>query len=255
MLKYFKMHLKTSVEYKTSFILTLLAQTLNIFGTIFVLSSLFNKFGLLKDFSFNECLLALSMVDFGYYYAEFIFRGFDQFEKLIKKGNFDMLLIRPENIYLQILGSEMEVTKVSRLIVSFGMVIYAVIKTNLKLSIINISVLLITLITSVFMFASLLIIGAGICFYTIEGLEIVNVFTFGSRQLGEYPMGIYGKKLRRIFTYIIPLSCLNYYPILYLLGRTNNVIYAFSSLFSIVIIVFSILFFNLSLKHYKSSGS
>ena len=255
MKKYFLMHLKSSLEYKISFILTMIAQVLSIFAAVFVLFSLFNKFGILKDFSLNECLLALSIVHFGYYYAEFIFRGFDHFSKLIKKGNFDLLLIRPENIYLQILGSEMEPTKISRLIATLGMLIYAIIVNKISFTLINIIVLIVTLLGSIMTFGSLLIIGAGISFYTVEGLEIVNIFTCGSRQLGEYPMGIYNTTLKKIFTYIIPLSCLNYYPVLYILNRTNNLLFALSPLFTIVIVIISIFFFNYSLKHYQSSGS
>ena len=255
MKKYFMMHLKKGLEYKMSFILILISQIINIFASVFVVFSLFNKFGLLKDFTLNECLLALSIVDIGYYFAEFIFRGFDHFSKLIIKGRFDLLLIRPENIYLQILGSEMEPTKVSRLVVTIGLLIYSVLINNLTLSISNILVLTISILGSFITFASLMIIGAGITFYTIEGLELVNIFTCGSREMGEYPMGIYHKNIRKIFTYGIPIACVNYYPVLYLLGKNTNTLYAFIPLFTIVIFVFSILFFNFSLKHYQSSGS
>ncbi len=255
MKKYFMMHLKKGLEYKMSFILVLISQVLNIFISVFVVFSLFNKFGVLKEFTLNECLLALSIVDIGYYFAEFIFRGFDQFSKLIIRGKFDLLLIRPENIYLQILGSEMEPTKVSRLVVTVGLLIYSVIVNNLTLSISNILVLLISIIGSLITFASMMIIGAGITFYTIEGLELVNIFTCGSREIGEYPMGIYHKNIRKVFTYGIPVACINYYPVLYLLGRNTNTLYALAPLFTIIIFIISIIFFNFSLKHYQSSGS
>ena len=255
MKKYFMMHLKKGLEYKMSFILILISQIINIFASVFVVFSLFSKFGLLKDFTLNECLLALSIVDIGYYFAEFICRGFDSFSKLIIKGKFDLLLIRPENIYVQILGSEMEPTKISRLAVTIGLLIYAVIINNLTLSISNVLVLTISILGSFITFASLMIIGAGITFYTIEGLELVNIFTCGSREMGEYPMGIYHKNIRKIFTYGIPVACVNYFPVLFLLGKDTNILYALSPLFTIVIFIFSILFFNHSLKHYQSSGS
>lgn len=255
MIKYFKMHFKSSIEYKVSFILTMISQLFNIIASVFVLCSLFNKFGVLKDFSLNECLLACSVIDLGYYLAEFFLRGFDYFYKLIKKGNFDLLLVRPENIYIQILGSELEVTKISRLIASIGVLIYAVIKTNIDLTLLKTIILLFSILGSFITFASLLIIGAGISFYTIEGLEIVNIFTAGSRELGEYPMGIYNKKIILLFTFLIPLACVNYYPILFILGRVDNILYAITPLFTLVIALFAILFFNISLKHYQSSGS
>lgn len=255
MKKYFMMHLKKSLEYKVSFILIMISQIMSLATSIFVVFSLFSKFGVLKDFTLNECLLSLSIVDMGYYFAEFLFRGFDQFAKQIIRGKFDLLLIRPENIYLQILGSEMEPTKFSRLVVSTGILIYAVIINNLPLTIQNVLILLISIVGSIITFASMMIIGAGITFYTIEGLELVNIFTSGSRELGEYPMGIYHRNIRKVFTYGIPVACVNYYPVLYLLNRNNNQLYALTPLFTIVIFIFSILFFNRGLKHYQSSGS
>ena len=101
MKKYFMMHLKKSLEYKVSFILILISQALSIACSVFAVFSLFSKFGILKDFTLNECLLSLSIVDMGYYFAEFIFRGFDAFAVQIKKGKFDLLLIRPD-IYTDI---------------------------------------------------------------------------------------------------------------------------------------------------------
>lgn len=255
MKKYFMMHLKTKLEYKVSFILTLISQLLVIFTSIFVIYSLFNKFKLLKEFSIYECLLTCSIVQLGYYTCEFIFRGFDKFSDLIKNGNFDILLIRPENIYLQIIGSEIGITKISRVFASAMLFIFAYLKCHITFSLLNIIILSMCIISSIIIFLSLFIIGASISFYTIEGLEIINIFTTGSRQLGEYPMGIYSKKVLLLFTFVIPISCVNYYPILYVFGHTNNLLYTITPIFAIFIFLFSILFFNISLKHYQSSGS
>ena len=149
----------------------------------------------------------------------------------------------------------MEPTKMSRLVVSLGLLIYAVIANNLSLTFSNILILSIAIIGSLITFASMMIIGAGITFYTIEGLELVNIFTCGSREIGEYPLGIYHQNIRKVFTYGIPVACVNYFPVLYLLGRNTNIIYAYAPIYTIIIFIFSILFFNHSLKHYQSSGS
>ena len=45
---YLSMHLKTQMQYKSSFILTFIAQSLSIFTEFFVLYSLFEKFSLLE---------------------------------------------------------------------------------------------------------------------------------------------------------------------------------------------------------------
>ena len=113
----------------------------------------------------------------------------------------------------------------------------------------------IMLIGSVIIYVSLFIIGAAFCFVTIQGLEFLNIFTNGSRQVGQYPMGIYKKVIKIIFTYIIPLTLINYYPINYLNGKITNVAYIFIPILTIVILIISILIFNKGVSKYCSTGS
>lgn len=53
----------------------------------------------------------------------------------------------------------------------------------------------------------------------------------------------------------IPIACVNYYPINYLFGRSDNLLYLFSPLMSIIPLVLSIITFNRCIKHYEGTGS
>ena len=57
---------------------------------------------------------------------------------------------------------------------------------------------------------SVIIIGASFCFITIQGLEVINIFTNGTRQVGQYPMGIYKRIVRLFFSIVIPITLVNY---------------------------------------------
>ena len=255
MFKYIKMHFKSSIEYKVSFILLSISQLFNLIFSVVVILSLYNKFGVLKNINIYQCLLSLSLIDLGFYIAEFTFRGFDNFHKIIKKGNFDILLIRPENIYLQILGSEFEPTKFSRLLTGFGLLIYAFIKNGLYTNIANYFIVLLCLVCCIILYASILIFGAAVSFYTIDGIEFVNIFTYGTREIGEYPMGIFSKRVILLFTFFIPIACINYYPLLYMFNKVSNPLFILTPFAVLIVSLISILFFNFSLKHYQSSGS
>lgn len=63
---------------------------------------------------------------------------------------------------------------------------------------------------------------AALCFFTLDGLEFMNVLTDGAREYGKYPIGIYGKRMLQFCTVIVPYALIQYYPLLYLLGRTNS---------------------------------
>lgn len=255
LLKYFATHLKVDLEYRASFILTTIAQGLVMLVELFTINSLFNKFGLLTTYNIYELLLGFSIVWLGFSLTEMFFRGFDHFSDLIVNGSFDILLIRPRNIYLQILGSNICYEKTSRVLVSLLLFIYSAFKVIKTITILKILTLFLIVIGCVIIFASIFIIGASFCFITIQGLEVVNIFTDGSRQLAQYPMGIYKKIVRIIFTYVVPLTIVNYYPIKYLTGHTINIIYVFLPLLSIIFFILSILIFNLGIKKYSSTGS
>ena len=48
------------------------------------------------------------------------------------------------------------------------------------------------------MFAALFGRYAGLSFFTTEGLEFMNVFTYGSRDHGAYPVSVYGREALRL---------------------------------------------------------
>ncbi len=253
--KYLATHLKVSLEYKASLLLSLISQVFMMFIELFTIEALFIKFGLLDTYNVYELLLGFSVVWAGFSISEMIFRGFDQFSKLIIKGNFDILLIRPRNIFLQVFGSDICYEKFSRVVVALIIYVYSSFKVISNFSIDKVLLLILMLLGCVIIFLSIFILGASFCFITIQGLEFINIFTDGSRQLSQYPMGIYKKIVRVIFTYIIPITLVNYYPIKYLTNEVNNYFYLVLPLLSIIFLLFSIFIFNLGIKKYSSSGS
>lgn len=255
LLSYMSMHLKVRMQYKISFFLTMLSQLLIVVFELFVLQSIFDKFSLLEQYNKYELYFNFSIIWLGYSLAQFFGRGFDKFSNLIVDGSFDLLLIRPQRLYLQIIGSDMNYEKVSRIISTFILFIYSSIKIIPSLNIIKVFVLLSIIIGAFLLIMSVFIIGASICFYTIQGLEFVNIFTDGTKHLGQYPMGIFNKVVRLVFTFVIPLTLVNYYPMEYLTGRESFIGYALLPLISILYILPAILIFKIGLKKYKSSGS
>ncbi len=253
--KYLATHLKVSLEYKTSLLLSIIAQGLVMLVELFAINSLFHKFGLLDSYNIYELLLGFSIVWLGFSLTEMFFRGFDHFSDLITFGKFDLLLIRPRNIYLQIFGNDICYEKTSRVLVSLFLFIYSSTKVIETFTFLKVLTLILIVLGCVTIFASIFIIGAAFCFITIQGLEVVNIFTDGSRQLTQYPMGIYKKIVRIIFTYIIPITIVNFYPVKYLTGATTNIIYIFLPLLSIFFLIISILIFNRGIKKYSSTGS
>lgn len=254
-LKFMKLHFKSELQYKMSFILSFLSQFLVLFSYYFSIVCLFEKFSNIKGFTLYEVLITFGVIQFGFSFCETFFRGVDTFDNLIVDGTFDRLLLRPQNILLQVFANEVSFVKTSRLIQSMIILIIAVIKVDVVWSIDKIITLICMVISSVLVFLSIFILAASYCFLTVKGLEVRNVFTDGGKHMAQYPIGIFKKGIVFFFTYIIPFGFVNYYPLLYILGDTSNKIFIVAPLITIVYLVICILIFYKGVKRYSSTGS
>ncbi|MCR4581208.1 MAG: ABC-2 family transporter protein [Bacilli bacterium] len=253
--KYLALHLKIELEYKSSFIMTILAQVFYILAELITIIAVIAKFELFDMYSIYEVLFNFSVLWFGYACMEFIFRGFDLFSQLIVSGDFDILLIRPRSLFIQIVGSKIGYEKIGRLIVITGLFIYTIAHLITNWTILKALLLLFVLIGVCAMYLAIFIFGAALSFVTIQGLEAINIFSSGSRQVGQYPMQIYHKAVIWVFTFVIPLTVVNYYPLDYLLDRTTNIAYVFMPLLTFILFILSLIAFRFGVKKYTSTGS
>lgn len=253
--KFMKIHFKSELQYKLSFVLSFISQFIVFFGYYFTIICLFDKFSNIKGFTMYQVLLTFSIIQFGFSFCETFFRGIDQFDDLIVNGMFDRLLLRPQNILLQVFVNEVSFVKASRLIQSIIILIIAIINLELVWSIDKIITLIFMLVASILVFLSIFILAASYCFFTVKGLEVRNVFTDGGKHMAQYPIGIFKKGFVFVFTYIIPYGFVNYYPLLYLLGKETNKLFIFSPLITIVYLIPSVIIFYKGMKRYSSVGS
>ena len=226
-IKSLSMHLKSMLEYKASFIIAFLSQIMVFFSYYFIILSLFDKFDNIKGFTLYEVLLCFSIIQFGYAFCETFARGIDRFDRLIISGDFDRLLLRPKNIFIQVLSSDADFIKRSRLIQALIIMVISFINLNISLTPLKVITLLLMIISAIVIFFGIFLLAASFCFITIQGLEVRNVFTDGGKNLAQYPIGIFNKYFVIIFTFIIPYAFVNYYPLLFILGRLENKILIF----------------------------
>lgn len=253
-IKTLKMHIKSTLEYKASFIISFISQILVFFSYYFIILSLFSKFGNIKGFTLYEVLLCFSIIQFGYAFCETFARGIDQFDKLIIKGDFDRLLIRPQNILIQVLCYDLDLVKISRLIQAIIVFVIALVNLNIDWTILKVVALLLMILSSIVIFFGIFLLAASFCFFTIQGLEVRNLFTDGGKHMAQYPIGVFNKGFIIFFTIIIPYAFVNYYPLLYVLGKSNNIFYMLSPLIVFIYLIPCFIIFNIGSKRYQSVG-
>lgn len=253
--KYVGMLLKCQMQYKASFFMTALGQFLVSFTAFIGVYFMFSRFHSVSGFAFSEVLICFSIMLMSFSLTECFERGFDLFPRLIQSGELDRILVRPRNEMFQVLTANIDFSRVGRLLQSILVLAYAIPTSGIVWTLDKVVTVVLMLIGGIAVFSALFILYAGISFFTIEGLEFMNIFTDGSREFGKYPMSIYGEGILKFFTYVIPIALFQYYPFLYLVGRSDNIGFIFLPLFGFVFMVPCYLFFKFGLRKYKSTGS
>ncbi|HOP11605.1 MAG TPA: ABC-2 family transporter protein [Oscillospiraceae bacterium] len=254
-LKYASIILRSQMQYKASFALTAVGQLLVSFTGFLGVYYMFSRFNSVNGFTLSQVLLCFGVLLASFSLAECFVRGFDAFRGIISNGEFDRIMVRPRNEILQVLAARIEFTRIGRLLVSVGLLSYAVSNSGVVWTADKILTLFFMIFGGFFVYSGLFVIYASICFFTIEGLEFMNIFTDGTREFGKYPLSIYGEGVLKFLTYVIPIALFQYYPFLYLIGQSQNKLYMFLPLIAALFVFPCLLFWKFGVKHYKSTGS
>jgi ABC-2 type transport system permease protein len=255
--KYLKMLWKAQMQYRASFWLLTFGQffiPLSVFAGLYFL---FERFGQIKGWTFFEVALCFAVIHMAFSISECFARGFDAFSSMIVKGEFDRLLVRPRSTVVQVLGSQFEFTRFGRLAQSVIVLVWAVTNLSIEWTWMKGWLLFLMVASGVLIFTGIYILAATMCFGTVQGLEVTNIFTDGGREMAQYPLHIYPKWIAKFFTYVIPFGTVNYIPLLYILGKNeaHEALAMAAPLLGGAFIIPCLLVWQIGVRHYRSTGS
>ncbi len=250
------MYIKCELEYRASFLLSFISTAFSslfaIMGTLILIS----KFGIVGEWTISEIIFTTGLAYFGHSVTEMFGRGFDHFYKQVKDGLLDRILTRPRSISLQVMCSDFQLTKIGRIIESIILLIYGILTLDITWNYSKAIVVLFMIFGTLIIFSSILLLKASFSFWTVEGMEFMNIISDGGRDLSCYPINIYQKWFANIFTYIIPFGLVNYYPLVYLMADGGvSTWYGLTPLLTLIFMGVSICIWKLGVKQYKSTGS
>jgi len=180
----------------------------------------FGPFPTLLGWKVGEVALLAATISISFGLAEMVGAGIDNFSETIRRGDFDRVLLRPVGAFIQVIGSDFRLRRLGRLVQ--GTIAFAIASSllpGLHWTPAKLAVLPISIVSGAVIFVSILLLGATVCFWTVETTEIVNILTYGGREMLSYPLTIYNQGLQRLFLFIIPIAFASYVPTCYILDR------------------------------------
>ncbi len=214
------MQVRIQVQYKVNLAVDILTYFGVTSAEFLAVVLYFGTFPTLLGWRIGEVALLTGIMSISFGFAEMLGAGIDNFSDTVRLGEFDRILLRPVGAFTQVIGSDFRLRRLGRLSEGCAAIILSLyLLPGLQWSWAKIAVLLIGIASGSVIFLSIMLLGATICFWTIETTELINMFTYGGREMLSYPLTIYSVGLQRFFMFIIPLAFGSYVPTCYVLGR------------------------------------
>ncbi len=254
--------IRAQLQYPASFWLDVIGTGVSLAAFFVSLTLILQRFGNLGGWRIGEIAFLFGILETSFGLMDMIFAGFDpaNFGRRVRHGTFDQLLLRPVNITLQVLGDDFILRRLGRIAQGAVIFVIALNTVDIQWTLDKLLYLPFVVLGIVMFFGGLFIIGSTITFWTVESIEVMNIFTYGSSELISYPMHIYPDWLRSVFTFILPAALLNYYPALYFLDKPDPLgmpifMRFLSPLAGLLVLLVSLLFWRFGIRHYQSTGT
>ena len=252
--------IRGQMQYRTSFLIGIFGQFL-VTGIDFVaVWALFDRFGGLAGWTLAEVALFYGTAHMALSLADLLSTGFDHAGDLIRWGTLDRVLLRPRTTVLQLLGYEFSLRRLGRF--AQGALIFAWACANVEAvwTLPTVLLLCATVLGGACLFLGLFTLQGTLSIWTVQTVEMVNATTYGGVAAAQYPLSIYERWFRWFFTFLIPLACVAYFPLVTALGKTDPLGFphwlgAVSWVVGPVFLAAALVVWNWGVRHYTSTGS
>ena len=180
---------RSQMQYRASFAMQTLGNFLASCVDFLGIAALFSSFGALQGWSLYEVAVLYGIVNLSFALAEGIGRGFDEFARTIREGNFDRVLLRPRGTLFQVLASRLEISRVGRLLQGAAVLALGLTGLPEPLGLGQGLLLAACVIGGTMLFLGVLFLQAAACFWTLESLEVFNILTCGTSSSMSFRWG------------------------------------------------------------------
>lgn len=254
-LSFLSASLKRMLEYRVDYIVGGLSQLVYQSIELIFIWIVFQNTDSIAGWTFEHLLLlygvmmlAVSITDLFFDYTYEIGR------KLIRKGKFDTILLRPVHPLISILGESEASTALGYIILSIFLIVTMLMKLQVTITFVLICKILYFGIIGGLIIGGIQTAFSIVGFWTHKSNEVIwSIFQL--HKLAQYPMEIYNKFIRVVITIVFPFAFASYYPTLEYLGQGGNHLMLISALVAIVIWLIAIKVWNFALNRYRSTGN
>jgi len=248
--------LKCRMSYRADFIISIIGigfVNLSGFVSFWII---FKNFPTIMGWSYNELLFLYGFSLIALTPVQCLFDNNWNLPTHVYSGDFIKYCFKPINIFFYFMSELFDIKGLGQL--AFGIAVLSLAWRNLALgfSLIILVKLIIGLVSASLFMVAIMNFSAAICFFDRGGSGYVMVLAARFKDYARYPVTIFNGVFRIIFTFIIPVGFMAYYPSLeFLAGKEPSFLTYFTPVYGIIFFYLSYKFWMFGATRYSGTGS
>jgi ABC-2 type transport system permease protein len=252
--------LRSDLEYRVSFVLFTLGQfTITALDFVAVLI-IFSNVHALKGWTVGEVAFLYGLGNLAFALADLFVSAVEILQVHVREGSLDRFLLRPASPLVQIIADQFSLRRIGKVIEGALVLAVGCAAAPIHWTPGRVVMLFVSLVSGAAIFSGVWVFATCLCFWWVDAREAANAVTYGGGFLAQYPLGVYGDVLRRVLAFTVPVAFANYFPAVYILGRTDRlgapVWFEFAGpLVAVIVALVAAGMWRTGLRHYRGTGS
>jgi ABC-2 type transport system permease protein len=213
--------IRVSMTYRGSFVMLTLGQFLITVLDFVAVVIMFTNVDSLGGFGLAEIAFLYGGTSLCLGLADLVLGNIERLGTKIRLGTFDAMMVRPVPLYAQVCADEFALRRLGRITQAAIVLAVATAAVDVDWTWARAAMVPYLVICGTGIFLALFTLGAAFQFWTTDGSEAANAFTYGGSTVTQYPLSIYPTELVKALTFVVPVAMVNWYPSLYILGRPD----------------------------------
>ena len=247
--------LKSKMSYRADFIISnigMIVSNLVGFVTFYIL---FQNFPSINGWTMYEMLFLYGFSLIALTPVQCFFDNNWNLRYAVKTGDFIKYCFRPINIFFYYISEVFDVKGLGQLAFGLGTLVYAWRHLAIPVTAVSIAQTVLFLIAASLFMIAIMNFAAATCFW-IQNSGYIMVIMFRFKDFAKYPASIFNTLFRIVFTFVIPIAFIAYYPALVLLRPASVPLLSWlSPLIGLVFFYLSYRFWLLGARKYDGTGS
>jgi ABC-2 type transport system permease protein len=170
------------------------------------------------------------------------------------------MMVRPIPLFVQSAADEFALRRFGRIVQGGVVLAWSIAVLPIEWTPAKVLMVPYLVVCGTLIFLALFTMGAAFQFWSTDGSEVANAFTYGGNTMTQYPLTIFPTELVKVLTFVVPVAFVNWYPSLFVLGRPDPLrlpqAFQFASPVAAVLVgALAMLAWRTGVRRYRSTGS